>query len=622
MSIEETQFSRGARLRAPSGLWRSACLWAFIAALISGPARLLAASFEVTIDQDTAAVGDNITMTLRFEGGSPKRALELPTIPGLQMTVGGESRSYNFVNGVSSSSISRNVIITPTQPGEYRIPSMKVEIDGQVLTSQPLILKVSKPEAQATDKSGEQLAFFKLNLPKKEVYVGEVFQVEFQCYIREGVANAENILQSFDQFNGCPVKAEGVSIIRTAHAQRRRVRVGNGIYGVSTLVTALTPVKAGPLSISSLDVPLTLQLPAQGQRRRDPFFDPFGMFQNYEERKATISAEPIEATVLLLPKEGAPAGFNGAVGTYTMTVTAGPTNVAAGDPITVRVVLTGRGALDALALPQQSAWTDFKTYPPTTKVETTDPLGLQGSKVFEQVVIPQTADLKELPSVSFAYFDSDQKRYQTLTQPAIALIVRPGGSSAQPSVLTSARAPQEPAPPTQDIVANKQRLGALAQLNAPAAFQPWFWALQGVPLCAFVGSLLWRKRAEMLANNPQLRRQKQVAKIVRDGLVQLQQLANDKKSDDFFATLFHLLQEQLGERLDLPASAITEAVIDERLRPLGVPHATLAPLQELFQSCNLVRYAPIKSSQELAAVIPKFEAILRDLQNLNPGGKR
>jgi predicted anti-sigma-YlaC factor YlaD len=77
-----------------------------------------------------------------------------------------------------------------------------------------------------------------------------------------------------------------------------------------------------------------------------------------------------------------------------------------------------------------------------------------------------------------------------------------------------------------------------------------------------------------------------------------------------------LLQEQLGERLDLPASAITEAVIDEHLRPRGVPEATLAPLHELFQTCDLVRYAPMKSSQELAAVIPKLEGVLRDLKEL------
>jgi hypothetical protein len=42
----------------------------------------------------------------------------------------------------------------------------------------------------------------------------------------------------------------------------------------------------------------------------------------------------------------------------------------------------------------------------------------------------------------------------------------------------------------------------------------------------------------------------------------------------------------------------------------------LSPLQELFQTCNLVRYAPIKTSQELNALIPKVEAVLRSLQEL------
>jgi len=77
------------------------------------------------------------------------------------------------------------------------------------------------------------------------------------------------------------------------------------------------------------------------------------------------------------------------------------------------------------------------------------------------------------------------------------------------------------------------------------------------------------------------------------------------------------LQEQLGERLDLPASAITEAVIEERLRPRGVPESTMTSLQELFQTCNLARYAPLKSGQELAAIIPRLETVLGKLQELN-----
>ncbi|MGA2030023.1 MAG: hypothetical protein ABSG87_08115, partial [Verrucomicrobiota bacterium] len=87
-------------------------------------------------------------------------------------------------------------------------------------------------------------------------------------------------------------------------------------------------------------------------------------------------------------------------------------------------------------------------------------------------------------------------------------------------------------------------------------------------------------------------------------------------SDEFFSTLFHLLQEQLGERLDCPAFSITEAVIDEKLRPLGVPDSPLSALHELFQVCNQARYAPIKDSRELNAIVAQFKTVTRELQNV------
>jgi hypothetical protein len=583
--------------------------------LWSAPLVIRAASFTATLDRETVTVGETATLSLSFQGGEPKAIPALPQLPNLQIAGQGTARNMRIENGQVSASISQTFALTPTQPGEFIIPALKAEIDGKVLTTAPLKLTAVKAPPSAAAATGEKLAFFKLFVPKKEVYVGEILPVEFQVYVREGVANAENIWQGFDQYDGCPVKAEGVSIFKTAHAQRRRARVGNANYGVATLITSLSPVKTGPLTLGSMEVNLTLQLPLPNQRRRDPF-DPFGMFQQYEERRVALSAEPETLTVLPLPKENVPANFNGAVGNFSMSVTAGPTNVAAGDPVTVKVQVSGRGTLDSLALPEQSAWQEFKTYPPTTKVDTTDALGLQGTKTFEQVVVPQSPDIKALPPVSFSFFDPDQKSYRTLMQPAVALVVRPGGSAPAPTVAASTRTTADNPPPAQDIVHIKPRLGVVAQIGPPLVQQPWFLALQAAPVLAWLSAFVWRRRTEMLANNPRLRRQRQVAQVIRQGLLELRQHASDNKSEDFFATLFRLLQEQLGERLDLPASAITEAVIEEHLRLRGVPEPTLSSLRELFQTCNLARYAPIKSSQELAAIIPKFEAIQRQLQGL------
>ena len=67
----------------------------------------------------------------------------------------------------------------------------------------------------------------------------------------------------------------------------------------------------------------------------------------------------------------------------------------------------------------------------------------------------------------------------------------------------------------------------------------------------------------------------------------------------------------------MPGAAITEAVIHERLLPAGVPDSMLAQLHELFQCCNLARYAPEHTPQELSSLIPRVEEALRALQQLN-----
>ena len=96
----------------------------------------------------------------------------------------------------------------------------------------------------------------------------------------------------------------------------------------------------------------------------------------------------------------------------------------------------------------------------------------------------------------------------------------------------------------------------------------------------------------------------------------LKKYAAENQPDEFFATLFRLLQEQLGERLDCPASAITESVVDERLAALGAPEPVLNGLRELFQLCNQARYAPIRGSAELNSVVGQFEKVIGELQEL------
>ncbi|MGA2787215.1 MAG: hypothetical protein ABSF60_06780, partial [Verrucomicrobiota bacterium] len=282
---------------------------------------------------------------------------------------------------------------------------------------------------------------------------------------------------------------------------------------------------------------------------------------------------------------------------------------------TVRIQISGRGALDALTLPDQPAWRDFKSYPPTQNIRTTDQVGIEGVKTFELIVTPQNTDVHELPAFSFSYFDPAAKTYRTLTQAPVQLAVHSGGTTPAP-VIAAAKNANSANPAPQDILPIKEQFGALTPAGPALLTRPAFLAAQSLPVLAWLAAFVWRKRTDNLANNPRLRRQRHVAQLVRDGLNDLHRLAAENNSDDFFATLFRLLQEQLGERLDCPASSITEAVIDERLALQGAPETTLAGLRELFQLCNQARYAPLRSSGELAAVISQFETTVHELQNV------
>ncbi len=566
-----------------------------------------AASLTATLDRNVVPVGESVTLSLAFDGVGAADPPTLPPIPNVTLAPGNSQRSeFSFVNGQQSSRIIFDFKLVPTQPGDVVIPAIQGRAGGAVLTSRPLALKIVNAEgaAAAAQAALTNLAFLRLIVPKTEVYVGEPFAVEMQLY-----------WQTAQEVHVPQLNADGFSLGPMPKPNQTRTQVGNGIYNLVICQLTVTAARTGTVQLGPAESSLTILVPiANPVRTRDPIGF-FGRGPEYQQRPTVLKSDIVTMRVLPLPKENVPAGFNGAIGSYRMNATVGPTNLIVGDPITVRVQIAGNGPIESLQLPAQAEWRDFTTYPATAKTDVNDALGLSGIKSFEQVVIPLNHEIKVLPPLRFSFFDPQSKAYRTLSSPAVPLNIRPAvTAAAPPPALTNASAATTP-PPADDIVHIRPRLDAARPAQLLVA-QPWFLGAQSAPVLLWISLLLWRKRVELLANNPRRRRQREVAARVREGLKELRAYAGAQKSAEFFATLFRLLQEQLGERLDLPASAITEAVIDERLRGLGAPDEVLKHLRELFQTCNAARYAPTTSSQELTALIPKLEGVLRELQRL------
>ncbi len=591
---------RGPLLGRPAA-WFGSLVGLLGVVLASAPVQ--AATLTAQLDRNMVPLGESVTLSLIFEGGAPAGSPNLPALPGMRVHPGGGPiRQIEDINGQRSDKTIFNYVLEPTQVGNLVIPPLQIRVGNQVLTSQALPLQVVQGNAQ---NSVTNQAFLRLIVPQRQVYVGQSFPVEMQLYVR----NVTDV-------NRPQLEAEGFSFSPMTQGRQTRAQVGGQVYNVVVFKLAATPAKAGKIKFGPATCDLTLLIAMGGRRSPSPF-DAFGGFfgnPNVRRQRTTLQSETIPLDVLPLPSAKVPATFNGAVGTFRLSVTASPKEVGVGDPITVHAQISGSGPIESLSLPSQPAWKEFKIYPPTSETQTSDELGLSGAKTFTQVLIPQNHEIKSIPPLQFSFFDPQARHYRTLSGPAIPITVNAGATPAAPPPMLATNSQPNTPPPADDILPVDTHFDHSGMPTPLLAQQSWFLGVQSLPVLAWLSVLFWRKRNEALANNPRLRRQRQVAVRIREGLKVLRAQAAAGQSEEFFATLFRLLQEQLGERLDLPASAITEAVIDDHLRERGLPEETLTTLHELFQSCNLVRYAPTQSSQELEAHIPQLETTLRSLQ--------
>jgi len=562
-----------------------------------------AVTFSASLDRNAIRVGEQAVLTLRFDGGQPSGVPRLPDVPNLRFQGPGQSQQISIINGQRTASLLLTYSVTASQPGDYTIPAFVAPVAGAMLPSQPLALKVHPAAAKLPDtETYRQFTFVRLRAGKTNAFVGEPFAIEVRLYF---TAAGEIQMPS--------LQGDGFTLAPFQHQQGQE-QVGNAIYRVIAFRSVATPVKAGKLALGPAQCAFNLHIRVGGNEAFD-FFN-----RGVRAQAVTILSEPLTVDVQPLPAEGRPADFNGAIGSFGMSASVAPVDVAVGDPVTVRVQISGRGGLDGLQMPPLNLGEAFKSYPPSATTDAPDPLAMAGTKKFEQVVQPQSADVKELPAFSFSFFDPEARAYRTLRQPATPLRVRAAAASAAPTVVMTTTNAAAAAAAATELVHIKPHLGLVVVADASVLRRPAWWAVTGGPFALWLALLARRKQAEKLANNPRLRRRREVEKLVNAGLAELRQQAGAAQAEPFFANLFRLLQEQLGERLDLPASAITEEVLDERLKGIGASAELCASLHALFQACNAARYAPVREVGELTKLAEQFASAVAELRKLEVAG--
>ncbi len=498
-----------------------------------------------SIEPSTIPLGASARLTITSIGGEMP-AITPPMVPGLEFLAVGQSQQVQIINGVTSSRITVTYQVIPQQAGVFSIPSALPGAEPVVLTvtrgtgsapggqgapggqtapggqgapggqtapggtaqgaqGQP----PSSLPADATHQGANGAAFVRLRLSKHELYVGEMVPVDIQVGARDGMVAS---------LNGPPtLNGDAFTLSKLPENPTRSEEIVDGKpFIVFTWHTALVAVKPGTLTLT-MDTPLTVRITTPGRPGggffggsgfedlfNDPAFQSF--FGTSTQRDITVSSAPETFTVLPLPEEGRPADFSGAVGKFAVSSELSQDKAAEGDPVTLRMRVTGEGDFERVSSAMLHDGDGWKAYTPTANFKPEDEIGYRGEKVFEQPLISLQPGTRTVPEVHFSWFDPATRRYeQAHTDPlTVAITPAPGGGSTAggPAPASPGGAGTNPAatPAGQSWRADHpdEGGGRTASLM-PHYYQPAYLALPPLVLVALSTAWFWLRREERRA---------------------------------------------------------------------------------------------------------------------------
>jgi len=548
----------------------------------AAPAIAIASLINATLQPSQIAMGESAELTITSSGSS-MQPVTLPEVAGLEFRVIGQSHRIDIINGATLVTTALIVRVTPRAVGIFTIP-------GITPKSEPLVLRVNPDGSRnssvlgnlssGTPSTGARAdgirmtadgsAFVRLILPKREVYVGESIPVDIEVGMRDGFVSS---------LNGLPTLTGADFTLNNLSRQPERVpKVIDGKeFTLLTWHSLLAAVKPGKFSLS-VESPLTVRIRTRPQREsllEDALGDPFmqNFFGASVPKDITVASPPSDLTVLSLPAEGRPPDFSGAVGSFKIASDLSSAAAAAGDPLTLRMHVSGAGNFDRVDSTMLERLDTWKTYPPKSSFKPSDPVGYKGEKTFEQPLIASKPGVQTLPGMTFSYFDPATRRYETARSAPLAVTISPSladtSSSAPSASVAAAAATGTGTPAAPPIGLRPDHLAAAREAGqnslSPLYLQPRFLALLSVLSLAFAGGWLGLRRRASDSNGSRSGRDRAVAQATHRAVMELQTAARAGNATRFFNAARTALLATVGAGLDAEGEEIRQlfALADE-----------------------------------------------------------
>lgn len=559
-------------------------------ALVMANAVAGAATVTATLDPPQVALGESAQLTVTVSGSQEQPAV--PKIDGLEIISVGQSTQIEIINGSITANASNTYSITPQHEGTFTIPA----IHAGNAVSQPLTLRVgagapapaapsggmalpqpsgqgpvvmppSQPAPATASVPAGKYGTIQVMVPKTEFYEGELVPVQVRVIV------PEEVQASYSETPQAESGGFTVDPLLSKPAQTEEMIDGRPC-AVLAWTTALRALKPGTYTVD-LTMPLTVITPPQMPQMGDDdsinnFFRNAFAAVGGTRKDVQLSSKTDPLKILPLPQAGRPASFQGAVGRFDVEAGAAPTQVTAGDPITLTLKVSGRGNFDRVNSDMLAGSANWKTYSPKSHFDASDSLGYQGVKTFEQPVIANSASVTQVPSLEFSYFDPETRQYVTRTTSPVPLNVSGALAPTAPvnapasAPLAASAPPPAPAPSGPDLRMNRVEPGAFVATLRPVYLSPLFLAGQALPLLALLGGLAFLRRRQRMAH-PERVRLTAVQQAIRREVEGMEAAMRDHQAAPFFVHGRNALQQHFGPQWNVRPEAITVHDLDARL---------------------------------------------------------
>ncbi len=571
-------------------------------------------SVEATVDSSQLTMGEAGQLTLTIHG--VKNGIEPPQWPkidGIETSYLGPSTSISIINGQYSSVHAYNYSIFPSKTGHVQIPALSLTIDSKPFTTQPIELDIAdaakaqpaanNPGTTEAPVSIKDKIFMVVSTPQANVYLGQKVPLRIKLYIN-GLPIRNLQFPKFEQ--------DGFNMENFAQPPQYNEVVNGVNHTVVDYQTFLYPTRVGELSIGPMHVDGSLLYKTKGGPRggngffNDDFFN--GMFDSYQERPITVNAQALKINVLPLPTEGKPENFTGAVGQMDFAASISPQEVRVGDPVTLKMKLSGVANYKSLHMP---SFVDarFKTYDPVIKDG-------DNSRMLEQVIIPTSDTVTQVPAITFNYFDPASGQYKVITQGPFGLKVNPiskdqefkaiGFADLSKGAITKS---------TEQVDYVKQYL--IDPIKSLLAFtKKWqFWAgmITLIMLCVVLWA--WKRFRGKLQTDMAFARRHRAFKAAKQGLKIAQEYLNAQKPKEFYHSLTKTLNSFMADKMHQPSASLSVGDIIAVLQEKGISVMVIEHVRMIYENADLVQFASAEiDTARMQEDLAKANAIIIDLE--------